>query len=217
MYNGPPIQIPTRGIWITDPKIRTTDPFVKASHASRRQEELQPSTRSRAGRCHRAWCRCVHARYRPPGRRRVGHAASSLPDARSLVRSVALYETGRTDAEGRRTRNGEFTRRSARLLVSRSGGIHSWLWRCCRLDGERHADPDSALYATCEAVHSAGARLLLHAQAEGTARADMDGGDLFALVSALAWLVGQPGFAPRADHLFHIMTSAILTKKQRAE
>ena len=56
-----------------------------------------------------------------------------------------------------------------------------------------HEDPDSALYATCAAVHSAGARLLLRAQAEGTARADMDGVDLFALMSALGWLVGQPG------------------------
>ena len=74
-----------------------------------------------------------------------------------------------------------------------------------------HADPDSALYATCAAVHSAGARLLLRAQAEGTARADIDGTDLFALMSALAWLVGQPGFVPRADHLFHLITSAILT------
>jgi AcrR family transcriptional regulator len=74
-----------------------------------------------------------------------------------------------------------------------------------------HADPDSALYAPCTAVHSAGARLLLRAQAEGTARADMDADDLFALMSALGWLVGQPGFAPRADHLFHIIASAILT------
>ena len=87
-----------------------------------------------------------------------------------------------------------------------------------------HADPDSALYASCAAVHSAGARLLLRAQAEGTARADMDGDDLFALMSALGWLVGQPAFAPRADHLFHIIASAILTnrsssdvEKQRAE
>ena len=38
-----------------------------------------------------------------------------------------------------------------------------------------HADPDSALYASCTAVHEAGARLLLRAQAEGTARADIDG------------------------------------------
>ena len=74
-----------------------------------------------------------------------------------------------------------------------------------------HADPNSALHATCTAVHSAGARLLLHAQAEGTARADMDGDDLFALMSALGWLVGQPSFAPRVDHLSRLITSAILT------
>jgi AcrR family transcriptional regulator len=76
-----------------------------------------------------------------------------------------------------------------------------------------HADPDSALYASCAAVHSAGARLLLRAQAEGTARADIDAVDLFALMSALGWLVGQPSFAPRADHLFHVITSAILTNR----
>ncbi|MBB6735969.1 TetR/AcrR family transcriptional regulator [Cohnella sp. CBP 2801] len=72
-----------------------------------------------------------------------------------------------------------------------------------------HADPDSALYATCAAVHSAGARLLLRAQTEGTARADMNGDDLFALISALGWLVGQPSFAPRTDHLFNVISSAI--------
>ena len=81
----------------------------------------------------------------------------------------------------------------------------------CALMASAHADPDSALYASSTALHSAGARLLLRAQAEGTARADMDGEDLFALMSALAWLVGQPSFAPRADHLFHIIASAILT------
>jgi AcrR family transcriptional regulator len=80
-----------------------------------------------------------------------------------------------------------------------------------------HADPASALYATCAAVHAAGRRLLLRAQAEGTARADMDGVDLFALVSALAWLVGQPGFAPRGDHLFHLITSAILTNRPSSD
>lgn len=76
-----------------------------------------------------------------------------------------------------------------------------------------HEDPDSALYATCAAVHSAGARLLLRAQAEGTARADMDGNDLFALMTALGWAVDQPSFAPRADHLVHLITSAILTNQ----
>jgi len=76
-----------------------------------------------------------------------------------------------------------------------------------------HADPDSALYAPCTAVRSAGARLLLRAQAEGTARADMDADDLFALMSALGWLTGQHSFAPRADHLFHLIASAILANR----
>jgi len=29
-------------------------------------------------------------------------------------------------------------------------------------------------------------------------------------MSALGWLVDQPAFAPRADHLFHVIASAIL-------
>jgi AcrR family transcriptional regulator len=74
-----------------------------------------------------------------------------------------------------------------------------------------HTNPDSALYASCAAVHSAGARLLLRAQGEGTARADMNGDDLFALITALGWAIDQPSFAPRADHLVHLITSAILT------
>jgi hypothetical protein len=73
-----------------------------------------------------------------------------------------------------------------------------------------HEDPDSALYASCAAVHESGARLLLRAQTEGTARADMDGVDLFAMMSALGWLGDQPAFARRGDHLFDVMTSAIL-------
>ena len=74
-----------------------------------------------------------------------------------------------------------------------------------------HANPDSALYASCAAVHSASARLLLRAQAEGTARTDMNGDDLFGLMAALGWLIDLPSFAPRADHLSHLITSAILT------
>lgn len=73
-----------------------------------------------------------------------------------------------------------------------------------------HTNPDSALYASCAAVHSASARLLLRAQAEGTARTDMNGDDLFGLMSALGWLVDLPSFAPRAEHLLHIVASAIV-------
>lgn len=80
-----------------------------------------------------------------------------------------------------------------------------------------HTNPESALYASCAAVHSASARILLRAQAEGTARADMNGDDLFALMTALGWAVDQPSFAPRADHLLHLMTGAILTNPSRNE
>ncbi len=80
-----------------------------------------------------------------------------------------------------------------------------------------HANPDSALYASCAAVHSASARLLLRAQAEGTARTDMNGDDLFGLMAALGWLVDLPSFAPRADHLVHIVTSAILSDRSSGD
>ena len=76
-----------------------------------------------------------------------------------------------------------------------------------------HTNPDSALYASCAAVHSASERLLLRAQATKTARADMNGDDLFGLMAALGWLVDLPSFAPRADHLVHLITSAILTNR----
>lgn len=73
------------------------------------------------------------------------------------------------------------------------------------------ADSNSALHASCTTMRSAGARLLLRAQTEGTARVDIDGSDLLALIAALAWLGDQPSFAPRADHLLDVIASAILT------
>jgi len=79
------------------------------------------------------------------------------------------------------------------------------------------ADPDSALHASCTAVRSAGARLLLRAQAEGMARGDVDGADLLALVAALAWLSDQPSFAPRAGHLIDVIASAILTERSGSD
>jgi AcrR family transcriptional regulator len=87
----------------------------------------------------------------------------------------------------------------------------------CALMASAHADPDSALHASSIALRLAGARLLLRAQAEGTARRDMDGIDLFALMSALGWLVGQPEFAPRGDHLFDVIMSAILTNRPSSD
>lgn len=78
------------------------------------------------------------------------------------------------------------------------------------------ADPDSALHASCVDLRSAGTRLLLRAQAKGTTRTDIDGTDLFALIGALGWVGDQPSLAPRADHLFDIIASAVLTNDPRA-
>mgnify|MGYP001605950825 CR=1 FL=1 len=74
-------------------------------------------------------------------------------------------------------------------------------------------DPESALHASCVSMKAAGARLLKRAQAKKLARADMDGVDLFAVVAALSWLGDQPALAPRADHLFDIIASAIAPRK----
>jgi AcrR family transcriptional regulator len=72
-------------------------------------------------------------------------------------------------------------------------------------------DTESALYSSCVALHDAGTRALDRAHAAGVARSDIDGTDLFALVAALAWLYDQPSLAPRADHLFDVISSAVLT------
>jgi AcrR family transcriptional regulator len=74
-------------------------------------------------------------------------------------------------------------------------------------------DTESALNASCVALHDAGTRALERAQADGKARADIDGTDLFALVAGLAWLYDQPSLAPRADHLFGVISGAILTSR----
>ncbi|MEV6026408.1 helix-turn-helix domain-containing protein [Streptomyces sp. NPDC052036] len=71
-------------------------------------------------------------------------------------------------------------------------------------------DTQSALHASCVTMRAAGTRLLARAQAEGVARTDIDGTDLFALAGSLAWLGDQPSLAPRADHLFDVVASAIL-------
>ena len=42
------------------------------------------------------------------------------------------------------------------------------------------------------------------------ARSDIDGTDLLALVSALAWLNDQPPFASRVEHLFGVIAGAIM-------
>ncbi|WP_431879888.1 TetR/AcrR family transcriptional regulator [Amycolatopsis sacchari] len=72
-------------------------------------------------------------------------------------------------------------------------------------------DPESALHTSCVAMRASGARLLTHAQAANLVRTDLDGADLFALASSLAWLSDQPGHEARAEHLFKVVLSAIMT------
>lgn len=73
-------------------------------------------------------------------------------------------------------------------------------------------DADSALHASCSNLRSAGSRLLEVAQAEGVARTDIDGLDLFAVIGALGWIGDQPSFATRAEHLTNILAGAVLTE-----
>ena len=70
-------------------------------------------------------------------------------------------------------------------------------------------EPDSALHASCVAMKAAGGSLLSRAQAAGEARKDLTSADVYALGAALAWTADQPAFAPRADRLFKIISSAI--------
>ncbi|WP_163880881.1 TetR/AcrR family transcriptional regulator [Paenibacillus favisporus] len=119
----------------------------------------------------------------------------------------------------------EFTTKARELETASSpdDALVSWLRDVVTFTGNYHGvvdvmmaakeDPESALHASCVTMRSAGTRLLTRAQAEGLARSDMDGDDLFSLAAALAWLSNQPSSAPRAEHLFRIIASAILTDR----
>ena len=119
----------------------------------------------------------------------------------------------------------ELTARAGELQTSNSpdDALLSWLREAVAVTHNHRgvvasmmaaiADPDSALHASCVTMRAAGTRLLARAQAEGMARADIDGADLFALVGALAWLGDQPSLARRTDHLFGVITGAIMTNR----
>lgn len=71
-------------------------------------------------------------------------------------------------------------------------------------------DENSALHASCVKLRASGAHLLVRAQEAGKARQDIDGTDLLALVSALAWLNDQAPFAARVNRLFGLIAGAIM-------
>ena len=120
------------------------------------------------------------------------------------------------------------TAKAAQFEASASSGnaLVSWLGEMVALTHSHRgviaamtaaiAEPDSALHASCVSMRASGAQLLARAQADGEARTDIDGTDLLALVSALAWLNDQPPFAARVERLFHIIASAILVQLGRS-
>ena len=71
-------------------------------------------------------------------------------------------------------------------------------------------EPDSALHTSCVTMRASGSRLLARAQAEGSARPDLDGTDLFALAGSVAWLGEHPSLVPRTERFLGIVLSAVL-------
>lgn len=128
-----------------------------------------------------------------------------------------------------RTRFDELTATADELETSSSpeDALVTWLRDCVACTREYRGvvalmtaaleDTESALHASCVTMRAAGTRLLVRTQDTGKARTDIDGTDLFALVAALAWLGDQASFAPRADHLFDVVESAILTSAGSSE
>ncbi|WP_214323373.1 TetR/AcrR family transcriptional regulator [Nonomuraea sediminis] len=71
-------------------------------------------------------------------------------------------------------------------------------------------DENSSLHASCLAMRQAGARLLRNAQDAGYIRPDVDGTDLFALISAVGWIADQaPSVAARREHLFSLVIGGL--------
>ncbi|MFI0980671.1 TetR/AcrR family transcriptional regulator [Streptomyces sp. NPDC021093] len=132
------------------------------------------------------------------------------------TREALLEALLRTSFDELTARAGEFEASS-----SPADALVSWLRDCVAWTTEYRGvtalmaaaieDTESALHASCVTLRAAGARLLARAQASGAARSDIDGADLFALVAMLAWLGDQPSLAPRADRLFEVVASAVLT------
>jgi len=114
--------------------------------------------------------------------------------------------------------------RAAELEVTQAPGqaLVSWLRDMVALTYDHRGvlasmaaaidDEQSALHASCVELKASGGRLLTLAQANGQAQPGIDGTDLLALVSALAWLNDQPPFAARVEHLFDVIAAAILVK-----
>ena len=129
-------------------------------------------------------------------------------------REAILEALLRTDVD-------KLTAQAAELENTRTPeeALATWLRGCVDLNHQYRGitalltaslnDTGSALHNSCVALHDIGARLLERAQTAGSARSDIDGTDLFALVSALSWVYDQPALADRANHLLGVIVSTV--------
>ena len=71
-------------------------------------------------------------------------------------------------------------------------------------------DESSSLHTSCMSMRDAAGRLLRRAQDCGQFRPDVDGTDLFALVSAVSWIADQsPKIAVRQEHLLSLVLDGL--------
>ncbi|MCK9895786.1 helix-turn-helix domain-containing protein [Frankia sp. AgB32] len=76
-------------------------------------------------------------------------------------------------------------------------------------------DPESALSASCTALHAAGGRLLASAQADGRIRKDVAGIDVFALATAVAAVTERGPLAERRDQLLNVVLDGLRPEAPR--
>ncbi|MDT0265694.1 helix-turn-helix domain-containing protein [Streptomyces sp. DSM 44915] len=70
-------------------------------------------------------------------------------------------------------------------------------------------DPDSELHAACARLSAAGRALTERARAAGAIRAELTPDDIFALVSAAAWLLGRHRDTAQADRLLTVLLDGL--------
>ena len=179
-------------------------------HASRRQKELRPllivarEVVTEQG---------AEASLRDIARKAgVGSApVPSLPTREGVARGLlrASFDALTVRAGGR-----------GPTYVPSRGALVSWLREMVLLrtlaaasstDGGRHRRPGFRPLHSCQPcgrpARIVGARA---GRGQGTSR--LDGADLFALVGALAWIGDQPSLVDRFDHLFEVISSAVLVR-----
>jgi AcrR family transcriptional regulator len=71
-------------------------------------------------------------------------------------------------------------------------------------------DERSALHASCQTIHTAGAELLARAQKSGDVRPDLNASELFTLANAIAWAAEQtPHLADQSNRFLNLVMDGL--------